>query len=85
MVPKYILHSVDQTLKWLLSSYSNHYMGVNPGLKRRVLFSCWIRDCPVDLMKLQKPNLHGAQEGQMLLPMEMLAVQLPMHQAEAIF
>lgn len=60
-------------------------MGVNPELKRYVLFSCWIRDCPVDLMKLQKPSLHGAREGQILLPMEMLAVQLPVHQAKMIF
>lgn len=60
-------------------------MGVNPGLKRYVLFSCCIQDCPVDLMKPQKPSLHGAQEGQMLLPMEMLAVQLPTHQAKMIF
>lgn len=61
------------------------YTVVNPGLKRYVLFSWWMRDCIVDLMKLQKPSLHGAQEGQIMLPMEMLAVQFPMHQAKMIF
>lgn len=68
-----------------LKSIVTGYMVVNPVLKRYVLFLWWMQVCTIDLMKLQKPGLHGAQEGQIMLSMEMLAVQLPTHQANTIF